>query len=208
MPIRWTAWPGMGAGCRRAPRTSSRARLPPARRPRDLPRVGRRSQLSGCSSLPAVLDRLAEDAVLVAQPVAHGRELQGGHRVEEAGGQPAEAAVAQAGVGLLLEHPSQSRCFCLTACARRIEQQVGDDVVGQRPADEELHREVVDPLGVLAVVGLLGLHPALREDVAHGAGDGLEPLAGAGRRRIDDVVEDEMAFIEGFRNLIGPQPYS
>ena len=53
--------------------------------------------------LPAVLDGLPEDAVLVAQPVAHGRELHRGHRVEEARGQAPEPAVAQAGVGLLLE---------------------------------------------------------------------------------------------------------
>ena len=64
---------------------------------------GCRSQLSGCSLLPAVLDRLPEDAVLVAQPVAHGRELHRGHRIEEAGGEPAEPAIAEAGVGLLLE---------------------------------------------------------------------------------------------------------
>ena len=48
--------------------------------------------------LPAVLDALGEDAVLVADAVAVGGQSDGGHGVEEAGGQPAQAAVTQAGV--------------------------------------------------------------------------------------------------------------
>ena len=62
----------------------------------------------GAASCPAAraasrLRSSAEDAVFVAQPVAHRRELHRRHGVEEAGRQPAQAAVAQAGVGLLLE---------------------------------------------------------------------------------------------------------
>ena len=52
--------------------------------------------------------------------------------------------------------PSRSSSFL----DERLDQQVGD-VVGERAADQELHREVIDPLGVLAVVGLLRLEPAL-----------------------------------------------
>ena len=56
---------------------------------------------------------------------------------------------------------------------------VGDGV-GQRPADQELHRQVIDLLGVLVVVGPLGQQPALGEQVADRAGHRLEPLARAG----------------------------
>ena len=77
----------------------------------------------------------------------------------------------------------------------RIEQQIRD-IVGQRAADEKLHREVVDALRVLALVGVLRQHPALREDIPHGAGEGLKALARAGRRQIDDVVEEEMPLVE------------
>ena len=45
---------------------------------------------------------LAEHAVFVADAVAHARHAQRGHRIEEAGRQPAEAAVAQRRVGLAL----------------------------------------------------------------------------------------------------------
>ena len=91
---------------------------------------------------------------------------------------------------------SQSRFLSSTTRAHdRVEQQVRD-VVGERAADQELHREVVDALGVLALVGALGAHPALREDVPHGARDGLEALPRTERRGVDDVVEQQMPLVE------------
>jgi hypothetical protein len=59
-------------------------------------------------TLPAVLvDRLGEDAVVVADTVADGRVLQRGERVEEARRQPPEAAIAEARVDFLLGDPLQ-----------------------------------------------------------------------------------------------------
>jgi hypothetical protein len=63
---------------------------------------------------------------------------------------------------------------------------------------EELHREIIHALGILVGVGVLGEHPALREDVAHGAGDGLEAIAWAGSARSDDVVEEQVPLVERF----------
>ena len=40
------------------------------------------------------------------------------------------------------------------------------------------------------------MHPALRQDIAHGASDSLKALAWAGGHQFDDVVENEMPFIE------------
>ena len=51
-------------------------------------------------ALEAILDELAEDAVVVANAVSRSRYLEGGKGVEEAGGQPPQAAVAEAGVRL------------------------------------------------------------------------------------------------------------
>ena len=42
----------------------------------------------------------------------------------------------------------------------------------------------------------LRAHPSLREDIAHGTGEGLKPLARAGSRQIDDVVEDQVPLVE------------
>ena len=74
-----------------------------------LPGVGMAQPVVRVLDLAAVVDLLAEHAVLVAQAVADGRDLQRGQRVDEAGGQPAEAAVAQAGVGLFLGERDASR---------------------------------------------------------------------------------------------------
>ena len=165
-------------------------------RPSDLPGVRAAEPVVRLFVLPAVLDGLAEHAVFVTQPVAHGRELHRGHRVEEAGRQAPEPAVAQARVGLLFEQAEPIEVLLLDGLpGERIEQEVRD-VVGQRAADEKLHREIVDALGVLALVGVLREHPALREDVPHGAGEGLETLARAGGGQVDDVVEDEVPLVE------------
>ena len=146
--------------------------------------------------LPAVLDGLLEDAVFIAQAVAHGRDLHRGHRVEKASRQAPEPSVTQTRVGFLLQQLEPIEVLLLDGFFRdRIEEKIRD-VVGQRAADEKLHREVVDALRVLALVGRLGMHPSLRQNIAHGAGDSLKALAWAGGHQFDDVVEDEMPFIE------------
>src|SRR5262249_40514436 len=62
--------------------------------------------------------------------------------------------------------------------------------------DQELHRHVVDTLGIGALVGAVGPQPALREDIARRAGDGLIALAGARGRLVDDIVEHEVPLVE------------
>jgi hypothetical protein len=49
----------------------------------DLPRVAVLKPVVRDLDLGAVLDDLAEDAVLVADPVAPGRVVESGHRVQE-----------------------------------------------------------------------------------------------------------------------------
>ena len=68
--------------------------------PRDLPRVAEAQPLVGLLDLPAVDDLLLEDAELVADAVAERGHLQRRQRVEEAGREAPEAAVAEAGLVL------------------------------------------------------------------------------------------------------------
>ncbi len=165
-------------------------------RARDLPGVGAAQPVVRALLLPAGLDDLPEDAVFVAEPIAHGRELHRGHRVEEARGEPPEPPIAQARVGLLIEQAQPVEVLLRDHLLRDgIEQEVRD-IVGQRPADQKLHREVVDALGVLALVRGLRPQPALREDVPHRAREGLEALTGAGCPWIEHVVEHEMPVVE------------
>ena len=62
--------------------------------PREFPGVAELQPVIGALDLPAILDLLFEDAVLVANAVADGRDLQGCQRIQKTGGQPAQPAVA------------------------------------------------------------------------------------------------------------------
>ena len=91
---------------------------------------------------------------------------------------------------------SQSRPFSSTTRLDEwLEEQI-QDVVGQGAPDQELHGEVVDPLGILALVGLLGAQPPLREDIPERASGGLVALRGPSSRRIHDVVEQEVTLVK------------
>ena len=141
---------------------------------------------------------MSEDAVLVAKPVAHGRELHRGHRVQEARRKPAEPAVAQACVGFFLQHAEPVQVLLLDDSLHGgIEEEV-HDVVCQGPPDEELHGEVVDALGVRALISALRAQPPLRKDIPHRAGDGLEPRSRIHGSGINDVVEHEMPLVQRF----------
>src|SRR5256885_16983038 len=95
----------------------------------------------------------------------------------------------------MIRRPPRSTLFPYTTLFRSTEQQVRD-VVGERAADQKFHREVVDTLGVHALVGLLRADPSLREDVTHGARERLVALTRTGGGRIDNVVEEQVPLIE------------
>src|SRR5215813_15175903 len=118
-----------------------------------LPRIRTAQPVVGLLLLPARLDGLAEDPVFVAEPVAHSRQGHGGHRLDEACGEPTQTAIAQPSVGLLLEESGPVETLVLDERPDRVVEPEIHDVVGERAADEELHGEVVDALGVLALVG-------------------------------------------------------
>ena len=70
------------------------------------------------------------------------------------------------------------------------------DIVSQRTTDEKFHRKVVNALGILAIIGLLCPNPSLREDIAHRMRDGFKTFAVTDRRRIHNVVKDEVTLIK------------
>ena len=132
----------------------------------DLPGIGSAQPVVGALDLIAVVDALVEDAVLVAQAVPHRGDLERGERVDEARSESAKPAVAEARVRLHLAETAHVDLLALEEILDHgIEHEVRD-VVRERPADEELHRQVIDALGVGAIVGHLGLEPALGEQVA------------------------------------------
>ena len=140
---------------------------------RDVPYVARSEPGIRQLDLLAVFDLLLENAVLVADGVAGAAHARGGHAVHVAGRQTAEAAVAEAGVGLFLEDVRHLVAHVFQGCG-----QLGQDaevigVVAQAAADKKFHAQIVHlPLPVFFDV-VLGFDHVLGECVAHDERAGL-----------------------------------
>jgi len=63
----------------------------------------------------------------------------------------------------------------------------------QRAADEKLHREVVDALGVGLFTRQPRLDPAVGNEVANEPGNRFETLPRTGRDRVDHVLAEQIA---------------
>ncbi len=131
------------------------------RRTHDLPGIRVIEPVIRALFLPAVANLLLKDAVLVAQSIAHRGQLHRRHRVEEAGGETTETAIAQSRVGLLVKDlPALTAVCAETRPHYGIEQEV-HHIVAKRTADEKLDRDLIDALRILARIGLVGAQPAV-----------------------------------------------
>ena len=149
---------------------------------RDLPRVAELEPFVRLFDLIAVDDALVEDPEVVAEPITDRRQVHRGHRIEEAGGEPAEPAIAESGVHLVIAELVPIQPLLRHGLAADVFHLEIDHIVAQQPADQELEREIVDALDVLLVMGLLGGHPAFDHPVPHHPGQG--EVAVPVRRRI------------------------
>ncbi|MCY1399398.1 hypothetical protein D9M71_144520 [compost metagenome] len=153
-------------------------------RPLEFPGIAEVQPGLGVLLLPAVADHLLEQAVLVADAVAVGGDVQGRHAFHEARRQPAEAAVAQRRVRLGQAHALQVHAQFGQRRAGDFQQAEVAQVVDQQAADEEFQREVVDPLALAAVDRPGRFLPAVDQVLAGRQGDGLEPVMVEGIRRV------------------------
>jgi hypothetical protein len=100
----------------------------------------------GQFDLPAVMDFLAEQAVGVTDAVAIGRNVDGRHAFHEAGGEPAETAIAECRVGLEPGDDVELDAERGQRLAHRVHQAEIGEGVAHQPADQEFQREVINPL--------------------------------------------------------------
>jgi hypothetical protein len=147
------------AGCQRAVGLVPAASDVSADRHRDplvgpvhAPQVAALEPCVGLLMLPTLAELLAEDAVVVAQTEADRRVLQRGERLEEAGGEATEAAVAEAGVDLGVEDRGQVESELGERVVGDPPQAGGAQAVGEQPAGQVLERQVVDGLRLDAAV--------------------------------------------------------
>ncbi len=148
--------------------------------PLELPGIARGQPVLRRLGLPAVLDQLAEQAVVVADAIAVGGHRQAGHALHETGGQAAQPAVAQRRVGLDGPQPLQVHAQLVERRPHGLGQAEIVQGIGQQPADQELQGQVVNPLALLGVDGPCRGEPAVDDAVADGQGGGDEPVVVAG----------------------------
>lgn len=123
-------------------------------------------QLSGQLDLLPVYDALAEDAQLIADGVARGGDVERGHGIQIAGGEAAEAAVAEARVGLDLENIRRAEAQLADRLAQHAAHTEVVGVLFQTAAQQEFHGKVMHLPLFLAARGHSALHTALGHHVA------------------------------------------
>ena len=102
------------------------------------------------------------------------------HALHEAGGEPAEAAIAERRVGLGATHPVEIDAEIAERGGDGLGQpQIADDI-GEQPADQEFQRQVIDVLAALGVAGAVDREPAMDDAVAHRQRRRDEPVAVGG----------------------------
>ena len=155
-------------------------------RPHELPGVAFREPGLRSFLLPAILQRLPEQAVIVADAVADRRDREARHAFHEAGGEAPEAAIAERGVRLGRFHVAEVDTELTQGGPRGRDQAEVVHGVGQEPADEEFEREIID---ALVRHRPLVVHAGIDDAVAQSEGGRGEPVAltGVAGRLSDDV---------------------
>ncbi len=147
--------------------------------------------------LPAVHDLLLEDAELVADGVARHGQVQAGGGVQIAGGQTAQAAVAQTRVGLHLVQVVNVHAALLQSLGEHVLQAQIIQIVTQGGAHQELHGHIVHLLALVLLIELGA--PAGQHSVDHIAERAVHLLGRRGVHRA--AVAHQQHFVQLFDNL-------
>ena len=141
----------------------------------------------GLLLLAAPGELLMEQAVVIVQAHAVAGQVQRGDGVQKAGGQPAQAAVAQGGLGLVFLQRGEGAAHPVQQGAHLVEQAQGQQVVAQQLAHQEFGRKIVEfalPGGGGPAGGqLLGQSQQGVVELGVGAGVGLAAKALHSERR-------------------------
>ena len=114
---------------------------------------------------------MAENAIFVADAVSDRRDVERRQRVHETGGQPAQAAVAQARLNIQLAELGQVDAVALhRVLGQRISVRV-KQVLFQLLPNQILGGQVIDELGILAEIAIDVLLPEIHHVIAHRVGE-------------------------------------
>jgi len=133
----------------------------------------------GLLDLPPILDLLLEQTEFVANAVAYSGDVQRGERIHVAGGETAQAAVAQTGFGLVLEKLVEALAeLGQCSCDRLANVMDREQIVTELRTDEEFRRQVADDTSAGASGAAECLDPILHHAIANGVGQRHVPVIG------------------------------
>ena len=162
------------------------------------PALHRAAPVVGHLGLPAAGELLLEDAELIAERVARGLHAERGQAVHIAGGQTAEAAVAEARVGLGLENIHCAAAHVRQRAGNGVGNAQVEGVLHQAAAHEELHGHVMDFF--LAALRILRYQQAAHDLADHNGGR-LEDLVVGGRGAGDGEMGAQLV-LNGAAHLV------
>ncbi len=126
--------------------------------------------------LEAVFDLLLEHAVMIADAAAVSVIAERRQRIHEAGRKPPEAAISERGIRLLVLERVDVDAELVERLLHIVVRAEVQQVVAERAADQELHRQVVNRLALLLQELGIRIHPVLDDLVLDDLGDCLEDL--------------------------------
>src|SRR5215204_6113769 len=167
--------------------------------PFELPRIAERKPFLRIFLLPSVSDHLAEEAMIVTNTIAKGRNPERRHTFHEAGGQAAKTAIAQRGIRLRGAHAMEVDTQISQRGVENIGQPQISKHVGKKPTNQKLEREIVDALAAFPITGAIGSQPTMNDAVTGSQRRGNEPVPiGGGRRVLADrkrQLGEDYAFV-------------
>lgn len=120
--------------------------------------------------LVALDDLLLEQAVLVADAAAVTRQAVCCHRVDEAGSESAEAAVAKTCIRLFLERLDEAEVEVLEDFLDGLLDAEIDEVRLEQAAEQEFDREIIDLLFLTLCIRLIRLDPVVGDELLRRCG--------------------------------------
>ena len=113
---------------------------------------------------------------MIADTAAVGVIAQGRQRIQEAGRQSSQAAVAQSRIRLLVLDRVDVEAQLVEGLLHVLIDAQIQQVVAQGAPDQELHGQIVDDLRLLGLIGLAGVHPLVDHHFLDDRADRLEQL--------------------------------
>ncbi|MGY3455157.1 hypothetical protein ACVWW5_000607 [Bradyrhizobium sp. LM3.4] len=145
-------------------------------RPLQFPGVAEAEPFVRIFLLPTLIDDLAEQAVIITDAVSDRGDRQRRHAFHEAGGEAAEAAIAERGVRLAFAQLRQRYAEITERDLEDLEKPHVVERVGEETADQKFEREIIDALAPGIVAAFLRAEPAMHDTVAQRQRRGLVPV--------------------------------